>query len=176
MARTTDQTATDDPILGLIAKRKSEALARAEKEHNQLAAAARLYAQGTKTVNDAEEQLRKGREKQDNAIAAMLAVGMDNATVAETLGIAPKAVSEAAKRHRSATGEAAPASAPARKAAAGRGGRAKAADADGQHESRPASAADAPDAAATTTRGRPAAADGGEPSANGPEPEPGTAA
>jgi hypothetical protein len=117
-ARTTDQTAPDDPVLGLIAKRKAEALARAEKEHAQLAAAAKLWAQGTKTVTDAEEHLRKGREKQDAAVAAMLGAGLDAAGVAETLGIAPKAVSEAAKRHRTATEGPAPekpaAKAPAR--------------------------------------------------------------
>jgi hypothetical protein len=100
-ARTTDQTG-DDPVLGLIAKRKAEALARAEKEHNQLAAAAKLWAQGTRTVTEAEENLRRGREKQDTAIATMIDVGMDVATVAETLSITPKAVSEGLKRHRTA--------------------------------------------------------------------------
>jgi hypothetical protein len=109
MPRTTDQTATDDPVLSVIAKRKAEALARAEKEHTQLAAAARLYTQGTKTVNDAEEALKKGRDKQDSAIASMMAVGLDSASVAETLGITTKAVADAVKRHRAATGEAEPA-------------------------------------------------------------------
>jgi hypothetical protein len=99
-ARTTEQTPADDPVLGLIAKRKAEALARAEKEHAQLAAAAKLWAQGTKLVTDAEEKLRQGHEKQDAAIVAMTNAGMDGPSVAETLGITAKAVTEATKRHR----------------------------------------------------------------------------
>jgi hypothetical protein len=128
-ARTTDQTAPDDPVLGVIAKRKAEALARAEKEHAQLAAAAKLWTQGTKTVTDAEEHLRKGREKQDAAVAAMLGAGLDAAGVAETLGIAPKAVTEAAKRHRAATEGPAPEK-PAAKAPARAPRAAKAVEAD----------------------------------------------
>jgi exonuclease VII small subunit len=112
MTRTTDAT-SDDPILGLIAKRKAEALARAEKEHKQLEAAAKLFAQGSKLVNDAEEGLRKGREKQDTAIASMLGAGLDNAAVAETLGLTTKAVTESVKRHKAATAPEGEAAAPA---------------------------------------------------------------
>jgi hypothetical protein len=116
MAARTDQTG-DDPVLGLIAKRKAEALARAEKEHKQLEAAAKLWAQGTKAVTDAEETLRRGREKQDTAIATMVDVGMDTASVAETLGVPAKAVTEALKRHRAAADpEAAASPKPAKRA------------------------------------------------------------
>jgi exonuclease VII small subunit len=126
MTRTTEPT-PDDPVLGLIAKRKAEALARAEKEHKQLEAAAKLFAQGAKLVSDAEENLRKGRDKQDSAIALMLDAGLDNAQVAETLGLTGKAVGEAVKRHKAANAPEGPAPATptpakgaARKAAAAR--------------------------------------------------------
>jgi hypothetical protein len=158
-ARTSDQTA-DDPVLGLIAKRKAEALARAEKEHNQLAAAAKLWAQGTRTVTDAEENLRRGRDKQDTAIATMVDVGMDAAAVAETLGITPKAVSEALKRHRAAADpEAAAAAAkPARKVPAKRPARAP--DAEPEQPAAPVTAepvADAEPEAEQPTADSPAA-------------------
>jgi hypothetical protein len=155
MTRATDQTPTDDPVLGLIAKRKAEALARAEKEHNQLASAARLYAQGSKIVNDAEEQLRKGRDKQDSAITSMIDAGLDSAQVAETLGITARGVTEATRRHRGI------APAPDKpKPAARRGARAKAPGAE------PSADAGATDGAAA------APADAGDDATAGtPEPE-----
>jgi hypothetical protein len=113
MTRTTEPT-PDDPVLGLIAKRKAEALARAEKEHKQLEAAAKLFAQGARLVSDAEENLRKGRDKQDSAIASMLDAGLDSASVAETLGLTTKAVGEAAKRHKAANAPEGAAPEPAR--------------------------------------------------------------
>jgi hypothetical protein len=131
MTRTTEPTSPDDPVLSLIARRKAEALAKAEKEHKQLEAAAKLFAQGSKIVDDAEENLRKGREKQDAAIASMLDAGLDGAQVAETLGLTTKAVTEAAKRHRSANAPAG--EAPAKAAPAKRGpGRPKAAEAEAE--------------------------------------------
>jgi hypothetical protein len=128
MTRTTDQTAPDDPVISLIAKRKAEALARAEKEHKQLEAAAKLYAQGTKIVTDAEENLRKGQAKQDTAIATMVDNGLDNTQIAETLGLAPRAITEAVKRHRAATEGDAPAATPKAAPAARRGPKPKAGD------------------------------------------------
>lgn len=148
MARTTDQTATDDPVLGLLAKRKAEAVAQAEKEHEALASAAKLYARGAKLVEAAEDQLRQGREKQDAAIAAMLDSGLDAATVGETLGLAPKAITDAVKRHRGTP-------VPAKKAAAAaRGPRAKASEPDAPPAAGADKAASGGDGAEAAPNGR----------------------